>query len=148
MFRPSIFVRIILIVLLCGLLFAGGMALFRAGWMQGYQAGALTAASAAQNQNGATMPAAPFYGYPWAHFGPGYGYGFPGMIFPAFHLFGFLLLMFFLLLGAHAFARRRYWAGYGRGPWDRNEPPSPEKNRGETAHSGGSEEKRATPPEA
>jgi len=44
MFRFGFFWRLLLALLLVGVLAAGGMALFRAGWAQGYQTGALSAA--------------------------------------------------------------------------------------------------------
>jgi hypothetical protein len=102
MFRIGFFWRLLLAVLLIGLLAVGGMALFRAGWAQGYQVAVLSPASGE-----AGVPRLPVYApYP--------GYGFMPF-FPPFGLFvcfgGFLLL--FLLFGS-MFAGRRHWAG---GPW-------------------------------
>jgi hypothetical protein len=86
-------------------LVGGGIALFQAGYAQGYQA----AIVAHPGANGAT-PGAPAYGYlpVW----PGYG-------FPFFNPFGWVLgigfffFIFFLIGGLFRFGGRRYYGGPG-----------------------------------
>jgi hypothetical protein len=62
MFRTRLFWRFILALLLVGVLVAGGTALFRSGWAQGYQAGSLAASTGGSGASG-TTPGAPFYPY-------------------------------------------------------------------------------------
>lgn len=117
MFRGgSIVLRILFTLILIGLLAAGGVLLYRAGYAQGYQAAALVAQSA----NGAA-PQAPQlapYGYLYPpYLWPGYGFHFFSP-FPILFGIGFILLFFFLVGGIfRAFAWRR-WAGHpGMGGW-------------------------------
>jgi hypothetical protein len=129
MFRfGSFIVRLLLALVLIGLLVAGGTALYRAGWANGYQAAAVSAGNAGK----AVTPPVPYFAYPPAYFGPGYFY--PGF-FPFGPLLGigFFLLVFFLIGGIFRFAFYRRWAGkygsggpYGPGGWGHHfDPDSP-----------------------
>ncbi len=134
MFRGGFLVRIFLTLLLVGLLVAGGVALYRFGWAQGYQAGALIAAGSTSGQGstpGQAAPPAPYY-YPYAPWfygrpfiGPGFGF------FPFFPLFGlgFFLIVFFLVGGLfRVWGYRRWHGGPGPGYWHHEgEQPSGEK---------------------
>jgi hypothetical protein len=143
MFRFGFLWRFLLALLLLGLLVAGGSALYRAGFAQGYQAAALAA-----NSSGSTgTPGLPVQGYyPYPYFWPGYGY--PGF-FPFGPLLGigFFLLVFFLIGGLFRGFAGRHWAGHtGHGDWghgpegswarewrERHGMPSkPEESAGET----------------
>lgn len=132
MFRHGFVWRLIATLLFVGLLVAGGFALFRAGFAQGYQVAALTAKAGSTGSTAPAVPGAgmmPFYGmYPRYGFGP--GFGFPGFFSPFRFLFGigFFFLMLFLVGGFirmmvfGSFMRRR-WAAAGQpgnwehGPW-------------------------------
>lgn len=112
MFRRGGFLRFLLILAMLGVLVAGGAGLYRAGWMQGYQAAALTAAAPTAGQSGSqAAPASPYYYGPWMygpHFwGPGFGF-FP--FFPFFGI-GFFILMLFVFGGLFRLIAFRRWAG-------------------------------------
>ncbi len=122
MFRGGFLLRILLALLLVGLLAAGGVALYRLGWAQGYQAGALATASSTTGQGNTpnqVVPPAPYYFYgPWFYgrgfYGPGFGF------FPFFPLFGlgFFLIVFFLVGGLfRMWSFRRWYGGPGSGYW-------------------------------
>ncbi len=120
MVRRYVFLRILITLLLVGLLAAGGAALYRFGWAQGYQAGALVAAGSTAGQGSQAAPPAPYY-YPYAPWfygrpfiGPGFGF------FPFFPLFGlgFFLILFFLVGGLfRMWGYRRWYGGPGPGYW-------------------------------
>jgi hypothetical protein len=125
MYRTGLFWRFILALLLVGLLAAGGVALFRAGWAQGYQAGALSVAPG--SGVGGTTPGVPFYPY--------LPYGFYPF-FPPFGIFAWIggfFLLFFLFGGLFRLWGWRHWAGGpGYGPWGRHpgkEPAAPERDK-------------------
>ncbi len=124
MFGRGVFFRIFVALLLLGVLTAGGVALYRAGWAQGYQAGALAAHSGG---SGAT-PQVPYYGYPPLGFYPGFGFPF---FFPFGPLlgFGFFLLFFFLIGGLFRFGWRRQWQDYP-GRHNRTEREEPGNSEG------------------
>jgi hypothetical protein len=118
--RSGFLWRILLTLVLVGVLVAGGIALYRTGWAQGYQAAVLVAGG----KGGNTTPALPFYGV--------YPYSYPGFGFPFFAPFGlclgigFFLLVFFLFTGLFRFWGWRHWAhrswpgqwGFGsEAPW-------------------------------
>ena len=149
MFRFSTLFRILMILAMVALLVGAGIALYRAGLAQGYQAGILAAGKTA---NVPTSPQLPYYGYGYPPFGfyPGLAYtGFFPVFAPLVGI-GFFLLFFFLLSGVFRFAFRRHWAGrgdwgYGPGPWGQgphgwgygpagNDPSKPqsEKTQGPT----------------
>jgi hypothetical protein len=114
MFRTGFLWRFLLALLLFGLLAAGGAALYRAGFAQGYQAAAL-AANSTGNAAAPNLPAPGFY--PSPYFWPAYSY--PGF-FPFGPLLGigFFLLVFFLIGGLfRSFAWRHYAGQPGHGDW-------------------------------
>ncbi len=118
MVRGSFLVRILITLLLVGLLVAGGVALYRFGWAQGYQAGALVAASSTTGQGSQAAPPAPYYYGPWFYerpfIGPGFGF------FPFFPLFGlgFFLIVFFLVGSLfRVWGYRRWYGAPGPGYW-------------------------------
>ncbi len=140
MFRTGFLWRFLLALILLGLLTAGGMALYRLGFAQGYQTAALAANSAG---NPAVTPNLPGL-YPYPYFWPAYGFhGF----FPFGPLLGigFFLLVFFLIGGLFRgfawrhFAGRHYvghpgYGGWGRGPeghWEWHTHQKPQAEEGE-----------------
>ncbi len=131
MFRFGFFWRLILALLLVGVLAASGMALFRAGWAQGYQTGALSAAPSGSE----VAPRPPLY-YPY----PGYGF-YPFFApFGCFPIIGLFFLLLFLFGGLFRPWGMRRWYGHpgysdwGHGPvppwakeWHERHHPQPEK---------------------
>ncbi len=111
MFRYGFLWRFLLTLLVVGFLVAGGFGLYRLGWAQGYQAGAVVS----QGNSSGQPPQLPYYGYPpYA-----YGFGFPYFFFPFGPLLGigFFLLFFFLIGGLFRLGGWRRWRGDGgRGP--------------------------------
>lgn len=124
MFLRGRLFRFLLTLLLVGVLIAGGVALYQAGFGQGYQAGVL--ATSAARSDGAAQP--PVYGYLPAPIWPGYG-------FPFFHPFGiflgigFFLFVFFLIGGLFRSGGRRHWAENG-GPENWRHGPGSHWGRG------------------
>ena len=132
MFRTGFLWRFLLALLLFGLLAAGGTALYRAGFAQGYQAAALAAGSAG-NTATSTLPGI----YPYPYFWPAYGFhGF----FPFGPLLGigFFLLVLFLIgglfrgFGGRHFAGHPGYGGWNHGPeghweWHEHQKPQAEK---------------------
>ena len=119
MFRYGLLARIILALLILGLLTAGGYGVYRLGFAQGYQTGAIAAAPAdGQSPDNPQGRVAPYAYGPWSygygpHFwGPGFGF-FP--FFPFFGL-GFFLLFLFLIGGLFRGWGYRRMAG-GPGYW-------------------------------
>jgi hypothetical protein len=111
MFRGGFFWRFLLALVIVGGLAAGGAALFRAGWAQGYQVGALSSSA----EGSEAVPNPPFYyGYPRPYFGPGFGFPLFFAPFGFFLWIGFFLLMFFLVGNLFRFWGWRRWHG---GPW-------------------------------
>jgi hypothetical protein len=113
MFRHGFFLRFVAALVMVGLLVAGGAGLYRLGWVQGYQTGAVTAAAPASGQgtgsaqNGSQVaPPAPYYYGPWMY-GPRFGF-FP--FFPFFGI-GFFLIVFLLIGGVFRMLAFRRWAG-------------------------------------
>jgi hypothetical protein len=114
MFRTgSFFVRFLIALLVIGLLVAAGVAVYRAGFSQGYVLGAVAGAG----ENLPDRPGAPlypgFWGYAPGFYRPHFGFGF----FPFFPLFGLLLfgLLIFWLVGGLFRARRWGWYGHPHG---------------------------------
>jgi hypothetical protein len=125
MFRRGFLWRFLAALVIIGLLAAGGGALYRVGWMQGYQTGALTAAAQGSDRGTGNQvaPQAPGYGYgPWMY-GPrfyGHGFGF----FPFFPFFGIgFFLLVFILFGAmfRWMIFRRVVGGPGPFRWNEEE---------------------------
>lgn len=110
MFSRRWYVGPVIAILLIGLLFAGGYAIHRAGWMQGYAMGLVA-------QGG--QDAAPYAFGPW-------GYGYPGHFFghsPSLLGFGLLIVIMVLVMVGKCVAyllfcrdaRRFKWAATGAG---------------------------------
>jgi hypothetical protein len=115
MFRFGFVWRLLFALLVIGVLVAGGTALFRAGWAQGYQVGALATAPGGSGN----APALPYYYPPYAFYPP-FGFhpfGLFGLV------FGFFLI-FFLFGGLFRFLGWRHWAGHtGYGDWSQGSVP-------------------------
>ena len=124
--RGSFFIRFLLALLVIGLLFAGGAALYRYGFTQGYTQAVIIAA----NEGNQTTPAVPI--------NPGWIYAYPPMhwgFFPGFPLFGLVLIGFLLFAALGFLFRPRHWghspmgaypghwhgheSGWGTPPWAR-----------------------------
>ena len=140
MFRYGFFWRFLLTLFVIGVIVAGGMGLYRAGWAQGYQAAALTANP---NGSGGATPILPYGGYFPYRFWPGFG-----PFFAPFGLFfglGFFLLVFFLFGGIFRLWGWRRWGGYyGPGGWG----PGPVPPRGREPEGRREEQPEEYPPEA
>ncbi len=136
MFRFGFLGRIVVALLLIGLLVGGGVTLYRAGFAQGYQTGALSVQAGgnpATPQTPFSGGVPPYYYYYWPH------YGFPGF-FPPFGLFfgiGLFLLFLFLIGGlfrGFGWRGRHGYYGYGPGPgWG---PHPHDRGPGETPEEG------------
>jgi hypothetical protein len=129
MFRNSFVFRLIGVVLLLGLLVAGGAIAYKAGVSQGIvQAPAVATAISKAAESGQAAPVPPMmYGQPYGYgYGPGY-YPMAGHHFFGFFPFGicgsiFFLFLFFGLIKM-IFFRRMMWArgSHGHhGPWGRH----------------------------
>jgi hypothetical protein len=139
MFRAgSFFVRLLVVLLLIGGLAAGGAALYQAGQAQGYALGI----AAADGDQLAQPPAAPFY--------PGYYMPRPFFFplwapFGIFFSIGMFFLFFFMVGGLFRFL---FWGRFrGRGPW-RHHPYgsgwAPERG-GERGEDRGDERRQGAP---
>ena len=114
MFRFGFLFRFLMALVLIGVLVAGGVALYRGAFAQGYQVGAAAVRSAAPAVPGTQVVPAPYYGYP--PFAYGYGYGFrPFFPFGPLLGIGFFLLFIFFIGGLFRFGMRRHWAAGGYG---------------------------------
>ncbi len=126
MFRYGMVWRVLLTLLLVGVLIGAGVALYRYGWAQGYQAGAIVA----NNGNRGSTPQLPYSGYPPYYYYPGFGA--PFFFFPFGPLLGLgaFLLVFFLIGGLFRFGRYRRWGWQNHpdrpGGWERREQPEQE----------------------
>jgi len=122
--RGSFFLRSLGVLILIGLLLAGGALLFRAGQVQGYQMGAAASAAASSEAPG-TSPAVPYGpgywpGY-WPHY-PGPHFGFTPF-FPFGGLCGSILLVLLVLFALRLIFRPRHWFYPGKGPGGWGEHP-------------------------
>lgn len=113
--------RFLLTLVLVGVLIAGGVALYQAGFGQGYAAG-LAAASGDTGSGALARP--PVYGYAPYWFGVGFPFFHPFGILGTLLGIGFFLFVFFLIGRLLFFGGwRRRWAGgerFGHRPyWDR-----------------------------
>lgn len=119
MFRNGFIFRLIGVLLLIGLVAAGGFMAYKAGMAQGtLQAPEVAAAIENAAEEGQSVPPMAGYGYGYPH---GYGFGyhhhfgfFPGgfcfSILFIFLFFGFLRMIFFR-------GWRHGWGHHGHGPW-------------------------------
>ena len=117
--RGSFVLRLIGVLLLVGLMVAGGAMAYRAGVAQGIaQAPVVAEALSNAAENGQPMPVPGYgygYGYPYYGFRPHFGF------FPFGGIFGFILF-FFLFFGLLRLILFRPWGWHyghthGRGPW-------------------------------
>jgi hypothetical protein len=111
--------RLLAALLVVGILAAAGVAVYRAGFTQGY----LQAAAAAEEGGALTRPGSPYYpGFGWPRFG-----FFPFFPFVGFFFFGLLFFLFF-----RALFRPWHWGypgpwhgyppGWGAPPWAKDRP--------------------------
>jgi hypothetical protein len=116
--RRGIVVRIVLAITLAVVMVGGGMALYRAGWAQGYQAG--TFISSGEGIESVPMESQ-FRGLRQQPFMPGFGTPFFGLCLGI----GFIFLVLFLVGGLLKPWGRRRWAGhpYHHGKWEHGPMP-------------------------
>ncbi|MCE9644942.1 MAG: hypothetical protein K8S20_03000 [Chloroflexi bacterium] len=121
MFRNGLVFRVIGVLLLVGLVAAGGFMAFRAGEASGIsQAPAVATAISEASQNGQAVNLPPMM------YGHGYGPGYPMMYGRHFGFFPggicFSIFFLFLFLGAlrMIFFRRMHHGGHMHGPWGRH----------------------------
>ena len=136
MFRFGFLFRFLLALLIIGGLVAGGVAIYRLGYAQGYQTSALLS----NKTTAPAAPVAPYYGYPiMPYFWPGFGFPF---FFPLLGI-GFFLFFFFIIGGLFRFGMHRRWA-HGSGPghweghggpwgWEGREHPKEQTEKGQEA---------------
>lgn len=118
MYRRGIVVRIVLAITLLVVMVGGGMALYRAGWGQGYQAGTFISSS----EGIESLPIAPhFRGLRQQPFMLGFGFPFFGLCLGI----GFIFMIMFLIGGLLKPWGRRRWAGhpYHYGKWEHGPMP-------------------------
>ena len=118
MYRGGIVVRIVLAITLVVVLVGGGMALYRAGWAQGYQAGTFIS----NGEGIESVPMVPqFRGLPQQSFMPGFGFPFFGLCLGI----GFVFLVLFLVGGLLKPWERWRWARhpYHHGSWEHGPMP-------------------------
>ena len=127
MFRNGFIFRLIGVVLLLGLVTAGGFMAYKAGVAQGIaQAPEVAAAIEKSAENGQVAPVPPMmYGYGYPH---GYGFGYPHHFNPlgAICFSIFFLFLFFGAMKMLFFRRMRHgWGHQGswRKEWEGNVPP-------------------------
>ncbi len=109
MFRFGFLFRFLLALLIIGGLVAGGVAIYRLGWAQGYQTSVLLSSKAGAPAQPA-LPAVPYYGYPMMPYYYGPHFGFP--FFPLIGI-GFFLFFLFIIGGLFRFGMHRRWAQAG-----------------------------------
>jgi hypothetical protein len=116
--------RLVGVLLLVGLVIAGGVMAYRAGVAHGIaQAPAVAEAITNAAENGQPLPLPGYgygYGYPYYGFRPHFGF------FPFAGIFGFILFLF-LFFGLLRLILFRPWGRhmYGRGPWKEYGPWGP-----------------------
>jgi hypothetical protein len=105
MYRRGIVVRIVLAITLLVVLVGGGIAVYRIGWGQGYQAGTFIPSG----EGIESLPVVPqFRSLAQRPFMPGFGFPFFGLCFGI----GFIFLVLFLVGGLLKPWGRRRWAGH------------------------------------
>jgi hypothetical protein len=137
--RGSIFLRVLGVLILVGILLAGGALLFRAGQTQGYQMGAAAASQATSGEMPGTAPVVPYGSGYWSYY-PGAHFGF-FPFFPFGGLCGSILLVLLVMFALRLIFRPRGWFyhdkapggwgphSWGPPPWMRDQPqaePGPE----------------------
>ncbi len=117
MFRYNFFGRILVTLLVIALLIGGTYAIYRTGWTQGYQTGAVVSSGTTQGQGNNVLPVFPYY--PRFYYGP----------FPFFNPFGFFfgIGIFFLIIFFFRLLFWRSWGPWRYGPrhWGYGYPPDP-----------------------
>jgi len=117
--RRSFIVRFILSLLLVAVLVIGGMVLYRVGWSQGYQAGALLESGAL----GESFPMVPYFGgLARQPFMPGMGFPFLGLCLGIGFIFVIMVLVGGLL---RPWSRRRWGWHPHHGDWAHGPMPPP-----------------------
>jgi hypothetical protein len=116
--RGFFFLRLLGVVILVGVMLAGGALLFRAGQAQGYQMGvaASAAANAAGGQAPSTAPLAPYGPGYWPAYGPYYPYAHFGF-FPFGWLCGSIFFVFLILFLIRWIFFPHRWRHDGKGGW-------------------------------
>ncbi len=126
MFRLSVWVRVVVALLLAMMIVAGGYGLYRLGFTQGYQAGAIAIQPGNQ---GNPAPQIPYYGYPWRGYYPFIGFPFFFPFFGPFLGIGFFFLFFFLIRALFGFG---WWGGRRvYTPDQRENPGNPQSGTGQ-----------------
>lgn len=117
MYRRGIVVRMLLAITLVIVLVGGGVAVYRTGWAQGYQAGTVISS----DEGVESVPLAPqFRGQLYRPFYPGFGFPFFGLCLGI----GFIFMIMFLIGGIFKPWGRRRWAGHPRhGKWEHGPMP-------------------------
>jgi hypothetical protein len=106
-YRGSLFIRLLLVLVLLGVLAAGGYLIFQAGQAQGY---ALGQAAISQAPGAQTLPNPGYYPY----LAPYRGFFFP----PFFGLLCLGGLLFFFFIAAGGLFRPHHWHRHPHGPYD------------------------------
>jgi hypothetical protein len=119
MFRNGFIFRLIGVLLLLGLVAAGGYMTYKAGMAQGIaQSPDIAAAIEKASENGQPAPFTPMYGYGYPH---PYGFGHPHFFNPFFALCGSILFLFFFLGAMRMIFFRPWRMGWGHhGHWGKD----------------------------
>ncbi|RJP51978.1 MAG: hypothetical protein C4557_07010 [Anaerolineaceae bacterium] len=119
MFRNGFIFWLIGVLLLAGLVAAGGFMAYRAGVARGIvQAPEVAVAIEKAAEDGGVAPIPPIYGYGYPH---GYRFGHPHFFNPFFAICGSILFLFlFLGLTKMLFFRRMRHGWSHHGPWGKN----------------------------
>ena len=119
--RGSFFLRSLGVLILIGVLLAGGALLFQAGQAQGYQIGVAAAGQAVNGETPGTAPLVPYGRGYWPYYArPPFGF-FP--FFPFGGLCGSILMVLLVLFALRLIFRPRHWFYHGKGPGDWGEHP-------------------------
>lgn len=128
MFKNGLIFRLIAVLLLLGLVAAGGYMAYRAGVAQGIAQAPEVAAIEKSAENGQAAPVPPMYGYGYGYGYP-FGYGHPHRFFNPFGMICgsiFFLFLFFGLTKMIFFRRMRHgWGCHGgwKKGWEGGVPP-------------------------
>ncbi|OGO33618.1 MAG: hypothetical protein A2W35_14290 [Chloroflexi bacterium RBG_16_57_11] len=127
-YRGSFFLRALGVLILIGVLLAGGALLFRAGQAQGYQTGIAAGVAASAAAGGETPGTASVTPY-GPGYGPAYWRNYPGPHFGFFPFFPFgglcgsILLVLLVLFALRLIFRPWGWFHHGKGPGGWGEHP-------------------------